>query len=63
MRYNNGFVAEGMWNDGEIDQGDDEMSTSAMSYQGGGGGGQKSLDSFMASNVRRLGRGSSSSVQ
>ena len=45
MRYDNGIVVEGAWNDGEIDESDesgdddDGVMSTAMSYQGGYGQG------------------------
>ena len=47
MRYNSGLVVEGMWNDGEIDDVNDEGST--MSYRPGQmeRAGQGGLDGFL----------------
>ena len=57
MRYLDGVVVEGMWNDGEI-EGAEEDDRSAVSYRQGGG----ALDEFMGKNFRVIGHGGSASV-
>jgi hypothetical protein len=57
MRYNSGFVAEGLWRDGEMEE-DANDEDELMSYQEGG-----QLDGFLGrNNVRVRGNSGSASV-